>query len=85
MKTLDKLAYVVHVLNEMGCDPENIAVSKAPDDKLLITVQYKNAHKIDRHKFNVLTLSQRVELHIPSISLTDKGQKKSKNLFHIFF
>ena len=85
MKTLDKLEYVIHVLKEMECVPDNISVSCAPDNKLLISVQYKNAHKIDRHKFNVLTLSKNIELHIPEITLTDNCSKKAKDTFNIFF
>ena len=85
MKTLDKLSLIIKVLKEMGCEPENIAVSNAPDNKLLITMHYKNAHKINRQVFDKLVNDKNAELHIPTISLTSKGSRKSKNLFHIFY
>jgi hypothetical protein len=85
MKTLDKLALVTKVLQDMGCEPDKISVTDAPDDKLLISVYYKGAHKIDRGAFNFLIGDKNAELHIPEISLTEKGSRKCKDKFNIFY
>lgn len=85
MKTLDKLSLVTKVLKELGCDPECVTVSNAPDDRLLIQVQYKNAHKIDKSAFNRLMNDKNAELHVPTIGLTDKGKVRVKNQFSIFY
>jgi len=85
MKTLDKLSLITKVLKEMHCEPETIMVSDAPDNKLLIQVQYKNAHKISKEQFNKLVNDKNAELHIPTVGLTDKGKVKIKHQFSIFY
>ncbi len=85
MKTLDKLSLITKVLKEMGCEPDKISVSDAPDNKLLISLQYKGAGKINRNEFNRLVNDKNAELHIPSVVATDKGKQKCNNIINIFY
>ena len=85
MEILDKLEKVVSALKGMECHPEKVIIKNAPDDKLLVSVYYKDADKVDKEQFNKLIGDSDAVLDVPEVALTPRGDMKNNMYFNIFY